>query len=112
MKCTECGGDFRQNRSWQHFCSEHCRNKHNNRDFREAQRAFEISASGDVREVSDKIKTAIREMAAKRVDKSRPEPRRMFRPRVPKAELWDRDQRLEMAKLADDFLEEKAKARA
>jgi hypothetical protein len=107
MKCSECGGDFRQNRSWQHFCSERCRNKHNNRDFREAQRAFEISASGDVVEVPDKIKTAIREMAAKRVDKSRPEPKLKFRPRVPKAELWTKTEAREMSKLAEDFLKAK-----
>ena len=107
MKCTECGGEFRQNRSWQHFCSQRCRNNHNNRDFREAQRAYEITASGEVVEVPDKIKTAIREMVAKRVDKSRPEPKLKFRRRVPKEELWDRAERLEMSKLADEFVKAK-----
>jgi len=46
-------------------------------------------------------------MAAQRVDKSRPEPKRVFRRRVPKDELWDRAERLEMSKLADEFLKAK-----
>jgi hypothetical protein len=111
MKCTECGNDFRPNTTWQHFCSPHCRNKHNNRDYREAQRAFEITASGDVIEVGSKLATAIREIVAKRPPPAPPPtPRRKFRPLVPKAELWTKEQCRELSKLADDWMKSKTEA--
>jgi hypothetical protein len=109
MRCTECGSDFRPNTTWQHFCSPHCRNKHNNRDYREAQRAFEITASGDVIEAGSKLATAISELVAKRPPPAPRPQRAKFRPRLREAELWNRDQRLEMAKLGEEFVKAKEK---
>jgi hypothetical protein len=39
-------------------------------------------------------------------------PTKVMRKRVAKSELWNREQRQELAKLADAFLDAKAKARA
>jgi hypothetical protein len=66
--------------------------------------------------VADKIKRRVAAVNAKREEVEKylapTKPARRFRPRVKKDELWDRNQKLEMSKLADAFLEEKTKARA
>jgi len=45
MKCTECGGEFRQNRSWQHFCSQRCRNNHTDPVSDIARRAWRLQTA-------------------------------------------------------------------
>jgi hypothetical protein len=58
--------------------------------------------------VADKIKQmkAKHEELEKYLAPTKPT-KRIFRPRVGKSELWTRDQRQELAKLADEFLNER-----
>jgi hypothetical protein len=122
-QCTECGRDFRPNTSWQHFCTPQCRNKHNNREFREAQYALEvITAENEAKarvvekvvESNSNAFAAIKTLVAKHraLDEKLPRPRPKFSKRVAKANLWSRDTRLELAKLAEAFLKEKSEEAA